>query len=282
MNKLILVPEQHRAVALAERDGPDVEPLGSATDDAHGLAELWRRYKFEGDERLRERLILHYAPLVKYVAGRVGVGLPRNVDIADCVSVGVLGLIDAIEKFDPSRGVPFEPYAISRVRGAILDELRAQDWIPRSVRARAKDVQRAWSELENRLGRNPSEAELAAELGLSATALHKLFGQLAAVNVLALDELLGSTVGGTDAINLGETLADLDAPDPAHVVESAEVRRLLVEALETLGEREQTLVRLYYFEGFTLAEIGSVLGVTESRVCQMHTKAVLALRARLR
>ncbi len=270
MNKLIHVPEQKSALALADRD------------DTSGLADLWRRYKQDDDDRLRERLILHYAPLVKYVAGRVGVGLPRNVDIADCVSVGVLGLIDAIEKFDPDRGVPFEPYAISRIRGAILDELRAQDWIPRSVRARARDVQRTWSELENKLGRNPSEPELAEALGLSTTALHKLFGQLAAVNVLALDELLGSTSGGTDAINLGETLADLDAPDPAHVVESAEVRRLLVEALETLGEREQTLVRLYYFEGFTLAEIGSVLGVTESRVCQMHTKAVLALRARLR
>ncbi|MGQ0467964.1 MAG: FliA/WhiG family RNA polymerase sigma factor [Sporichthyaceae bacterium] len=269
MNKLIHVPEQQSAVAVADRE-------------ASRLEDLWRTYKLDNDDALRERLILHYAPLVKYVAGRMGSGLPRNVDLADCMSVGVFGLIDAIEKFDPERGIAFEPYAISRIRGAILDELRAQDWIPRSVRARAKDVQRAWSELENKLGRSPSEPELAEELGLSAAALHKLFGQLAAVNVLALDELLGSTAQNPDAINLGETLADLDAPDPAHVVESAEVRRLLVEALGTLGEREQTLVRLYYFEGFTLAEIGSVLGVTESRVCQMHTKAVLALRARLR
>lgn len=282
MNKLIHVPEQSRAVALVERAVPVFEEGAVVGDQVGAVTDLWRRYKLGDDERLRERLILHYAPLVKYVAGRVGVGLPRNVDLADCVSVGVLGLIDAIEKFDPERGVAFEPYAISRIRGAILDELRALDWIPRSVRARAKDVQRTWSELENKLGRSPSEAELATELGLSTAALHKLFGQLAAVNVLALDELLGSTSDRPDAINLGETLADLDAPDPAQVFESAEVKRLLIEALDTLGEREQTLVRLYYFEGFTLAEIGSVLGVTESRVCQMHTKAVLALRARLR
>ena len=277
MTKLIHVPEQAAPVLDALKPAaPQV------SEDTGGLPDLWRRYKLTDDEALRERLILHYAPLVKFVAGRVGVGLPRNVDLADCVSVGVLGLIDAIEKFDPERGIAFEPYAISRIRGAILDELRALDWIPRSVRARARDVQRAWSELENKLGRSPTESELAAELKLSAGALHKLFGQLAAVNVLALDELLGSTAENPDAINLGETLADLDAPDPANVVESAEVRRLLIEALGTLGDREQTLVRLYYFEGFTLAEIGSVLGVTESRVCQMHTKAVLALRARLR
>jgi RNA polymerase sigma factor for flagellar operon FliA len=245
------------------------------------VEDLWRRYKESGAEDLRERLILHYSPLVKFVAGRVGAGLPRTVDPADCISFGMFGLIDAVAKFDPTRGIRFEPYAIGRIRGAILDELRALDWIPRSIRAKARELERAYATAESRLGRTPTEPELAAELGLSTTELHQLFAQVSALNVLALDELLTSVDDASGAPNLGDTLRDLDAPDPAAVFESVETRQLLAAAVGALSEREQTLVRLYYFEGFTLAEIGKVLGVTESRVSQMHTKAVLALRTRL-
>jgi RNA polymerase sigma factor for flagellar operon FliA len=238
-------------------------------DDPAGTVDrLWQRYKETGDESLRERLILHYSPLVKYVAGRVGVGLPRNVESGDCISFGIFGLIDAIEKFEPGRGSAFEPYAIRRIRGAIIDELRALDWIPRSVRAKARAVEQAYA-----------AAEIAAEMGVSHSELQNNFRQLAALNVMALDELLTGTDGGE--VSLGERLADLDTPDPATVFESAETRRILAEAVDALSEREQVLVRLYYFEAFTLAEIGQVLGVTESRVCQMHAKAVIALRAAL-
>jgi RNA polymerase sigma factor for flagellar operon FliA len=249
-------------------------------DDPAGTVDrLWQRYKETGDESLRERLILHYSPLVKYVAGRIGVGLPRNVESGDCISFGIFGLIDAIEKFEPGRGSAFEPYAIRRIRGAIIDELRALDWIPRSVRAKARAVEQAYAAAETRLGRTPSETEIAAEMGVSHSELQNNFRQLAALNVMALDELLTGTDGGE--VSLGERLADLDTPDPATVFESAETRRILAEAVDALSEREQVLVRLYYFEAFTLAEIGQVLGVTESRVCQMHAKAVIALRAAL-
>jgi RNA polymerase sigma factor FliA len=273
----------------AERTG-DADGRGEAerTGDADGRGDaerkidaLWRRYKATGDEVLRERLILHYSPLVKYVAGRVGVGLPRNVDVGDCVSYGVFGLIDAIEKFEPERGIRFELYAMRRIRGAILDELRALDWIPRSVRAKARAVQRAYSALETRLRRTPTEAEIAEEIAVSVADLHQIFSQLSLVNVLALDELLNATSDRPGAVSFGDTLEDAAADDPVAVFESREMRTRLTEAVTTLPEREQTVVTLYYFEGLTLAEIGRVLGVSESRVSQIHTKAMLALRAKL-
>ena len=247
------------------------------------LDELWRSYKADGDPRLREQLILHYSPLVKYVAGRVGVGLPANVEQADFVSSGVFGLIDAIEKFDPSRAIKFETYAISRIRGAIIDELRALDWIPRSVRQKARAVERAYATLELTLRRTPSDPEVAAEMGIAIEDLHTIFSQLSLANVVALDELLnpGGEGDGSGRVSLVDTLEDPAADNPVEVAESRELRRLLARAINTLPEREKTVVSLYYYEGLTLAEIGQVLGVTESRVSQIHTKAVLQLRAKL-
>ncbi|MEZ0068617.1 RNA polymerase sigma factor for flagellar operon FliA [Streptacidiphilus sp. MAP12-20] len=244
--------------------------------------ELWRAYKQTGDPRLREQLILHYSPLVKYVAGRVGVGLPANVEQADFVSSGVFGLIDAIEKFDPDRAIKFETYAISRIRGAIIDELRALDWIPRSIRQKARAVERAYATLEVSLRRTPGDSEVAAEMGIQIEELHGIFSQLSLANVVALDELLhASGDSGEHRGSLVDTLVDQAADDPEEVAESREVRRLLARAINTLPDREKTVVSLYYYEGLTLAEIGQVLGVTESRVSQIHTKAVLQLRAKL-
>ncbi|MFD8011935.1 MULTISPECIES: RNA polymerase sigma factor WhiG [unclassified Streptomyces] len=244
------------------------------------LEELWRSYKATGDERLREQLILHYSPLVKYVAGRVSVGLPSNVEQADFVSSGVFGLIDAIEKFDVERAIKFETYAITRIRGAMIDELRALDWIPRSVRQKARNVERAYATLEAQLRRTPSESEVAAELGIPLEELHAVFSQLSLANVVALEELLH--VGGEgDRLSLMDTLEDTAADNPVEVAEDRELRRLLARAINTLPEREKTVVTLYYYEGLTLAEIGHVLGVTESRVSQIHTKSVLQLRAKL-
>jgi RNA polymerase sigma factor for flagellar operon FliA len=242
---------------------------------------LWQRYKATGDEVLRERLILHYSPLVKYVAGRVGAGLPPNVDVGDCFSYGMFGLIDAIDKFQPERGIRFELYAMRRIRGAILDELRALDWIPRSVRVKARALERAYAVLETKLNRTPTEAEIADEMAVSVAELHQIFSQVSLVNVLALDELLGATSDRPGAVSLGETLEDAAAEDPVAVVESRETHRLLARAVTTLPEREQTVITLYYFEGLTLAEIGRVLGVSESRISQIHAKAMLALRAKL-
>ena len=245
------------------------------------IAVLWREYKASGEERLRERLILHYSPLVKYVAGRVGVGLPPNIEQADLVSYGIFGLIDAIEKFDIERAIKFETYAISRIKGAIIDELRSIDWIPRSVRYKAREVEKAYAALEARLHRTPTEAEVANELGIALEDLHTIFGQVSFVNVVALDELL--TAGGEkgDKLSLVDTLEDTKAEDPVAAFETEETKYLLAKAINTLPEREKIVVTLYYYEGLTLAEIGQVLGVTESRICQMHTKAVLQLRGKL-
>jgi RNA polymerase sigma factor FliA len=245
------------------------------------LEELWKEFKAGGDSAVRERLILHYAPLVKYVAGRVGVGLPPNIEQADLVSYGIFGLIDAIEKFDLSRAIKFETYAISRIKGAIIDELRSIDWIPRSIRSKAREVERAYAALEARLHRTPTEPEVAAELGIGLDDLHAIFGQVSFVNVLALDELLNVNGEKGDKVSLVDTLEDTRVEDPVRAFESQETKHLLARAINLLPEREKIVVTLYYYEGLTLAEIGQVLGVTESRICQMHTKAVLQLRAKL-
>ena len=248
-------------------------------DDA--IVSLWREFKDTGDTTLRERLILHYSPLVKYVAGRVGVGLPPNIEQADLVSYGIFGLIDAIEKFDIERAIKFETYAISRIRGAIIDELRSIDWIPRSVRYKAREVEKAYASLEAKLRRTPTEQEVAAELEISVNDLRTIFSQVSFVNVLALDELLNSGGEKGDKVSLVDTLEDSKAEDPVQAFEAEEMKYLLAGAINTLPEREKIVVTLYYYEGLTLAEIGQVLGVTESRICQMHTKAVLQLRGKL-
>ncbi|WP_254811583.1 RNA polymerase sigma factor WhiG [Streptomyces cavourensis] len=264
-----------RAAVPPVARGPVRPPAPSSLD------ELWRSYKATGDERLREQLILHYSPLVKYVAGRVSVGLPSSIEQADFVSSGVFGLIDAIEKFDIERAIKFETYAITRIRGAMIDELRALDWIPRSVRQKARNVERAYATLEAQLRRTPSEAEVAAEMGVTLEELHAVFSQLSLANVVALEEMLQVGGDGGERLTLMDTLEDTAADNPVEVAEDRELRRLLARAINTLPDREKTVVTLYYYEGLTLAEIGNVLGVTESRVSQIHTKSVLQLRAKL-
>jgi RNA polymerase sigma factor for flagellar operon FliA len=265
-------PRRGRYAGVSDEERAEIESA---------IAELWREFKASGEERLRERLILHYSPLVKYVAGRVGVGLPPNIEQADLVSYGIFGLIDAIEKFDLERAIKFETYAISRIKGAIIDELRAIDWIPRSVRYKAREVEKAYAALEAKLHRSPTEAEVAEELGIKLEDLHTIFSQVSFVNVVALDELMSSGQERGDKLSLVDTLEDTKAEDPVAAFETEETKYLLAKAINTLPEREKIVVTLYYYEGLTLAEIGQVLGVTESRICQMHTKAVLQLRGKL-
>ncbi|TCO56943.1 RNA polymerase sigma factor for flagellar operon FliA [Actinocrispum wychmicini] len=250
----------------------------TADDVEAGIVALWREYGKEREQRLRDRLVLHYAPLVKYVAGRVGTGLPAHVDVGDLVQSGIFGLVDAIEKFEPERGLKFETYAMQRIRGAILDDLRSQDWVPRSVRGRAREVERALERLGARLQRQPSDRELAAELDMTLDDLHDLYAQLQLTSVVALDELVAA---GRGTASLAETLPDEGAEDPVATLVDLDNRRQLAGAIEQLNERDRIVVTLYYFENLTLAEIGKVLGVTESRVCQLHTRAVLRLRAKL-
>ena len=245
------------------------------------LAGLWDAFQSERSAPARDRLILHYAPLVKFVAGRVGAALPPSVDHGDLTSYGMLGLIEAIERFDRGREVKFETYAIPRIRGAMLDELRALDWVPRSVRAKGRELEHAMSKLQSELKRDPTETELAAELGCEVADVRDRLDATTAMSIVALEELL--TVGGEegDRVSLLDTLPDVDVEQPGAAIEAADMRRLLLHAIQTLGEREHMVIALYYFEGFTLSRIGDILGVTESRVSQIHSKAVLSLRARM-
>jgi RNA polymerase sigma factor for flagellar operon FliA len=260
-------------------DDPDAFDDETGEDADAALASLWARYVDGRDPELRDRLILHYAPLVKYVAGRVGSGLPAHVEQADLVSYGTFGLIDAITRFEPSREIKFESYAMARIRGAIIDELRSTDWIPRSVRMKARQFERTVATLESQLQRSPTDEEIAAAMDLDVEEVRKFLGQLSLVNVVALDELLVDDDGS--APRLVDTLQDSSALDPQAMAEHGEARQLLARAVEQLPDREKVVVSLYYFEGLTLSDIGRVLGVTESRICQLHTKAVLHLRTKL-
>jgi RNA polymerase sigma factor FliA len=240
----------------------------------------WERYRDTGDPGIREQLILHYAPLVKYVAGRVAVGMPPNVEHSDLVSYGIFGLMDAIEKFDLSKGYKFETYAITRIKGAIIDELRSVDWVPRSVRAKARRIEAAVARLESELHRSPSDEELAADLEMSLDELGETLAKVSLTSVAALDEVLDVGEGG-DRISMVDTLQDLNTVMPEDSLDDQETKQMLRSAIGRLTEREQTVLGLYYFEGMTLAQVGDVLGVTESRICQIHTKAVMSLRAKL-
>jgi RNA polymerase sigma factor for flagellar operon FliA len=250
------------------------------SDPRTDASALWARYKDEHDFSARDELILNYSPLVKYVAGRLASSLPQTVDTADLISYGIFGLIDAIEKFDPGRAIKFETYAISRIRGAIIDELRAMDWVPRSVRSRAREIEAAYVALENSLRRVPSDQEVADHMGVSLKEFQDILTKLSYTSVVSFEELWvgGERDEGQNAIGL---IKDDSAEDPVAIFESAEIKDILAAAIEKLPERERTVIALYYYEGLTLKEIGQVLGVTESRVSQLHTKAVLRLRAKL-
>ena len=278
----VVLDDAKPAKTLKRGAKPKPKPVldEAAQAAADELAALWAEFKASGAPAARERLILHFAPLVKYVASRVATGLPASVEQADLVSYGMFGLIDALEKFEPARGNKFETYAIPRIKGAIIDELRAMDWVPRSVRFKAREIEKAYADLESMLKRAPSEKEVAERLGVSLPELHDVINQISFVSVLALDELLSVGSDRGEQVSLLDTLADR-AGDPTLGLEGQETRGLLAAAINSLSEREKIVVTLYYFEGLTLNEIGEILGVTESRVCQIHTKAVGQLRLQL-
>jgi RNA polymerase sigma factor FliA len=240
--------------------------------------QLWSAYKLSAARPDRDALIVHYSPLVKYVASRVASGLPQSVDVSDLVSYGIFGLIDAIEKFEPERGFKFETYAMARIKGAILDELRAIDWVPRSLRAKSRAIERAYSKLESTLHRAPTDSELATELGQSEDELARTLTKIHTAGVAALDDVVAGD--RSETTTLGDTIADTD-DGPAQALEADELRLQLANSIAALPEREKIVLGLYYYENMTLAEIGQVLGVTESRICQIHTKAVIHLRARM-
>jgi RNA polymerase sigma factor for flagellar operon FliA len=226
-------------------------------------------------------LVVAYSPLVRYVATRTAAGLPPHIEEADLVSYGMVGLITAIERFDLSRDIKFETYAIMRIKGAIIDELRSLDWVPRSVRSRAREVERANAKLENTLQRAPTDTEIAAELGITVEELNESLVAISHASMVALDELWSVSDSSGDQVSLMETIEDARAPDPAKALDMGDLKDRIAESIARLPEREKLVIALYYYENLTLREIGDVLGVTESRVSQLHTKAVLRLRSRM-
>jgi RNA polymerase sigma factor for flagellar operon FliA len=250
-------------------------PLEQKTEE-----ELWIEYRQNMDPKIRELFIRQYAPLVKYVAGKVAVGMPHNVEFDDLVGFGVFGLLDAIEKFDPDKNVKFKTYAVTRIRGAIFDELRSIDWVPRSVRQKTREVEDAIGTLEAQLGRTASDQEIANSLGMSESEFIKTMMKISGTSILSLNDVWFSG-DENDKVSIGEGIESPSSLNPDVIVEKDEIRRVIVEAIEDLPDKEKKILVLYYYEDLTLKEIGKVLEVTESRVSQLHTKAILRLRAKL-
>jgi len=242
--------------------------------------ELWKNYKKTKDLRIREHFVNQYAPLVKYVAGKIAIGMPQNVDFDDLVGYGVFGLLDAIEKFDPTKDIKFKTYAVTRIRGAIYDELRSIDWVPRSVRQKAKELERVIGKLENRLGRAARDDEIAKELGISSKELHTLILKISGASILSLSDVW--YVGDeSDKVSVMETIESPKSLNPDVIVEREEIKNIIVQAISDLPDKEKKVLILYYYEDLTLKEIGEVLQVTESRISQLHTKAIMRLRSKL-
>jgi RNA polymerase sigma factor for flagellar operon FliA len=242
--------------------------------------ELWLQYRQNRDPKIRELFIKQYAPLVKYVAGKVAVGMPHNVEFDDLVEFGVFGLLDAIEKFDPDKNVKFKTYAVTRIRGAIFDELRSIDWVPRSVRQHAREIEDAISSLEAQLGRTATDQEVANSLGMNENEYLKTMMKISGTSILSLDDVWFSG-DENDKVSIGDSIESPSNLNPDVIVEKDEIRRVIVEAINELPDKEKKILVLYYYEDLTLKEIGEVLEVTESRVSQLHTKAILRLRAKL-
>lgn len=242
---------------------------------------LWTMYKQAHDMSAREKLILQHAPLVKYVAGRLALRLPPNVDMEDLISYGIFGLIDAIEKYNPEYNVKFETYAIARIKGGILDGLRALDWVPHSLRQKARELERVYAKLESEFGRSATDDEVAEAMGIEPAALYQLFSDIGYTNLVSLDDLWYEGENGGSAIRAIDMIEDEDAENPQLNIEFEERKQMLAEAIGKLPEREKLMVSLYYYEGLTVREIAAVMGVSQSRVSQLHSKAILRLRGRL-
>lgn len=254
--------------------------LGSQKFDEMDENDLWKEYAKTRDPKIRAYLIEKYAPLVKYVAGKVAVNMPHNVEFDDLVSYGTFGLIDAIDKYDPNKDVLFKTYAITRIRGQIFDELRNVDWIPRSIRQKAKQVEKIIVELENKMGRTVDDEEIAQELDLSVEEFRTLISKLAGTSLVSLNDIWHGS-DDSDDLSFMETIEANENTNPDVIVEREEIKQMIIEAIKKLPDREKKVIVLYYYEDLTLKEIGEVLEVTESRVSQLHTKAIMRLRGRL-
>jgi len=260
-----------------EREATEARKAAARAQDEEDQ-KLWQQYKTTRDQRIKDSLIMKYASFVKYVAGRIAVNLPSNVEFDDLVSYGILGLIDAIDKYDTGRNTKFKTYAKTRIRGAIFDELRQLDWTPRSIRQKARKLEKAYAKLEGKLGRDATDEEIAEFLKIDISELHKLFDETKKSLLLSLDEIFYDDEEGSSRFDFVE---DQKSDNPQRKIEEAEAKRILTDAISKLSERERMVITLYYYEDLTSKEIGKILGVSDSRVSQLHTKAILRLRGRL-
>lgn len=258
-----------------------LEALRKADATMSDLDSLWAQYRATGNQTFKDRLLVEYSGLVKFIAQRVAMNLPPSVELDDLVSAGIMGLIKAVEGFEPERGLKFETFATHKVRGAILDELRAMDWVPRSVRQKNRSLQKAYAELENQLGRMPYDDEVAAHLGLSSEEFEEMLSDVAPATILSLEEALPDRGDDSKSMSLLDTIEDPQGTNPLKEIGYQEMKRILKDAIGQLPEKEKLVVALYHYEELTLKEIGEVLGLTESRVSQIHSKAMLKLRAKL-
>lgn len=243
--------------------------------------DLWKEYKATGSKIAKDKLLVEYAHLVKFIGNRIAINLPSSVDRNDIVSSGILGLIKAVETFEPERGFKFETYAGHKIRGAILDELRALDWVPRSVRQKSKDLQKVYTKLENELGRIPYDDEVCDALSISQEDFERMLSDVAPTTLVSLEELMPDRSADSKEIRLIDTIEDPGSENPLKQLGFEEVKRILKETLENLPEKEKLVIALYHFEELTLKEIGVVLDISESRVSQIHSKVILKLRAKL-
>ncbi|MDR1506074.1 MAG: RNA polymerase sigma factor WhiG [Treponema sp.] len=255
--------------------GNDVDKPAEETEE-----EFWVEYRKSRDPKIREAFIKQYAPLVKYVAGKVAVGMPHNIEFDDLVGFGVFGLLDAIDKFDPEKNVKFKTYAVTRIRGAIFDELRSIDWVPRSIRQKTREVEEAIGTLEAQLGRTASDQEIAQSLGMDEGEFVKTMMKISGTSILSLNDVWFSG-DESDKVSIGDSIESPSSLNPDVIVEKEEMRRIISDAISELPDKEKKILVLYYYEDLTLREIGQVLEVTESRVSQLHTKAILRLRSKL-
>lgn len=245
------------------------------------MSTVWVKYKENNDIEARDELILNYAHIVKYVANRLAINLSTVVEVDELISYGIEGLIDAIEKYDHTRNIKFETYAITRIRGAIIDGLRAMDWVPVSIRQKSKEVEKTYAQLEAKLERSATDEEVAAELGISLDELAKLLRNLAATTIMSLDDFIANEGSSENKKRMIEMLQDENSQDALDLVELGEVKALLTRSISRLPEKEKKVIYLYYYEGLTLKEIGIVLDLSESRISQLHTKAILRMRGSL-
>ncbi|MDD2715164.1 MAG: FliA/WhiG family RNA polymerase sigma factor [Candidatus Wallbacteria bacterium] len=240
--------------------------------------KLWNDYKENQNPKARERLIVKYTPFVKLIAGRMAMNLPKNIEEGDLMSYGMLGLIDAVEKFSLDKNVKFETYAQLRINGAILDELRNLDWAPRSLRQKMRVLEKITDDLSQKLGRTPNDEEIAREMNIPLEELYKLYNETKKSLLLSLNEIYEDEESSSSRLDF---ISDNGRNSPQELLESQELKDMLANALEELSEREKLVVTLYYYEELTLKEIAQILGVTDSRVSQLHTKAILRLRGKL-